>query len=81
MLSDQVFLHEVGHYIWKKRNLISDEFITPFFLKFLLSGKQAREIAAAAATKLMEIPEITLSDALKAKCHEKLNGILDYLIN
>ena len=73
MLSDQLFLYEVGHYIWRKKNY-SDEFLTPFLLKFLLSGKQAREIAAAAATKLMEIPEITLSDAMKAKCQEKLKG-------
>ena len=73
MLSDQVFLHEAGHYVISSKNR-SDEFLTPFLLKFLLSGKQAREIAAQAATKLVSQLDGTVSDNLKAKIEEKIKG-------
>lgn len=73
MLSDQVFLHEAGHYVISSKNR-SDEFLTPFLLKFLLSGKQAREIAAQAATKLVSQLDGAVSDNLKAKIEEKIKG-------
>ena len=73
MLSDQVFLHEAGHYVISSKNR-SDEFLTPFLLKFLLSGKQAREIAAQAATKLVSQLDGGVSDNLKAKIEEKIKG-------
>jgi len=73
MLSDQVFLHEAGHYVISSKNR-SDEFLTPFLLKFLLSGKQAREIAAQAATKLVSQLDGTVSENLKAKIEEKIKA-------
>ena len=51
MLSDQVFLHEIGVFIHRSKDY-SDEFLTPFMLKFLLSGKQAREFAAKGLLKI-----------------------------
>merc|ERR1711917_59318 len=73
MLSDQVFLHEAGYYVISSKNR-SDEFLTPFLLKFLLSGKQAREIAAQAATKLVSQLDGAVSDNLKAKIEEKIKA-------
>lgn len=46
----------------------------PFLLKFLLSGKQAREFALKVAKKLVEDLNGQISEALKSKIDEKINA-------
>merc|ERR1711937_905594 len=71
MLSDQVFLNELAEFILKSKNR-NEDFLQPVFLKFLVSGKQAREIAAEAALKLLEILDSSVPEDFKKKVEEKL---------
>ena len=69
----KVFLHELGTYVIRSKN-VTDDFLTPFLLKFLLSGKQAREFALKVAKKLVEDLNGQISEALKSKIDEKINA-------
>lgn len=69
----QVFLHELGTYVIRSKN-VTDDFLTPFLLKFLLSGKQAREFALKVAKKLVEDLNGQISEGLKSKIDEKINA-------
>ena len=48
----RVFLNEIANHVLKSKNR-NDEFLEKILLKFFVSGKQAREIAAAGALKLV----------------------------
>lgn len=54
MLSDQIFLFEVGGHLVRNKAKLNEDIFQKTILKFFVSGKQPREISAKFAIKILE---------------------------
>ncbi|CAG5108539.1 Oidioi.mRNA.OKI2018_I69.chr1.g3845.t1.cds [Oikopleura dioica] len=72
MLSDQIFLFEIAQHLIKTKKNMNEDLFQKIFLKFFVSGKQPREIAAKFAEKIIETLGEVITPEFKSQYEEKL---------
>ncbi|CBY22036.1 unnamed protein product [Oikopleura dioica] len=77
MLSDQIFLFEIAQHLLKSKKNINEDLFQKIFLKFFVSGKQPREIAAKFAGKIIENLGDVITPEFKTLYEEKLKKSKD----